>query len=107
MVDCAGMMDEVRWVKTEGEIRLLMKGDDLLDDAYLGLSRHQAGRGHGAIAPTVPMASATPAVLEEGMVSALEPAKECYHVQDTVVGRARGPEWISDKFNTDRMFAID
>src|SRR3989442_87005 len=35
MVDCAAMMDEVRWVKTEGEIRLLKKGADLLDDAYL------------------------------------------------------------------------
>src|SRR2546426_1006740 len=35
MVDCAAMMDEVRWVKTEGEIARLKKGADLLDDAYL------------------------------------------------------------------------
>lgn len=35
MVDCARMMDEVRWVKTPGEIALLKKGADLLDDAYL------------------------------------------------------------------------
>lgn len=34
MVDVAAMMDEVRWVKTEGEIALLKKGADLLDDAY-------------------------------------------------------------------------
>src|SRR5712692_4152432 len=27
IVDCAAMMDEVRWVKTEGEIRLLKTGD--------------------------------------------------------------------------------
>ena len=35
MVDCAVMMDEVRWVKTSGEIALLKRGADLLDDAYL------------------------------------------------------------------------
>src|SRR6266481_8586586 len=35
MIDCAAMMDEVRWVKTEGEIARLKKGADLLDDAYL------------------------------------------------------------------------
>jgi Xaa-Pro aminopeptidase len=46
-------------------------------------------------------------VLEEGMVLALEPAKEYYHIQDMVVVRARGPEWISDMFNTDQMFVIE
>jgi Xaa-Pro aminopeptidase len=35
MIDSAPMMDEVRWVKTEGEIQLLKKGADLLDEAYL------------------------------------------------------------------------
>jgi Xaa-Pro aminopeptidase len=35
MVDCAPMMDQVRWVKTPGEIALLKKGADLLDDASL------------------------------------------------------------------------
>src|SRR5262245_8844628 len=35
MVDCVAMMDEVRWVKTSGEIALLKRGADLLDDAYL------------------------------------------------------------------------
>lgn len=35
MVDCAQMMDEVRWVKTSEEIALLKKGADLLDNAYL------------------------------------------------------------------------
>src|SRR5688572_31936256 len=33
--DCAAMMDEVRWIKTEAEIRRLKVGADLLDDAYL------------------------------------------------------------------------
>ena len=35
MVDCVPMMDEVRWIKTPGEIALLKKGADILDDAYL------------------------------------------------------------------------
>jgi Xaa-Pro aminopeptidase len=35
MVDCTSMMDEVRWVKTPGEIARLKRGADLLDDAYL------------------------------------------------------------------------
>jgi len=33
--DCARMMDEVRWIKTPGEIELLRSAADLLDDAYL------------------------------------------------------------------------
>jgi Xaa-Pro aminopeptidase len=35
MVDCAPMMDEVRWVKTPAEIALLKQGADVLDEAYL------------------------------------------------------------------------
>lgn len=35
MSDCTQMMDEVRWIKTAGEIALLKRGADLLDDAYL------------------------------------------------------------------------
>ena len=34
MVDCAQMMEEVRWVKTPAEIALLRKAADLLDDVY-------------------------------------------------------------------------
>jgi Xaa-Pro aminopeptidase len=34
MIDCAAMMDEVRWIKTRGEIELLKHGADLLDEAY-------------------------------------------------------------------------
>jgi Xaa-Pro aminopeptidase len=34
MVDSTALMDEVRWVKTPGEIALLERGADLLDDAY-------------------------------------------------------------------------
>src|SRR5262249_34773918 len=34
LVDSTELMDEVRWVKTPGEIALLKRGADLLDDAY-------------------------------------------------------------------------
>lgn len=35
MVDCSRLMDRVRWIKTEEEIRLIRCAADLLDDAYL------------------------------------------------------------------------
>src|SRR5437773_3048983 len=45
-------------------------------------------------------------VLEEGMVLALEPAREYYHIQDMIVVRAGAPQLISDKFATDQMFVV-
>jgi len=235
MVDCAAMMDEVRWVKTEAEIRRLKVGADLLDDAYLevfptikageteravhsriigsclrrganwahgilnssrnlipyagesdntwakgdivrtdyvayvdgypghqsrnavlgkpsaeqvrdyGIAREIYGKTIDACRPGVSagdvyafvvkefakhgwsytsqlaghgvgswwhqqepvIARGSKLVLEEGMVLALEPAKEYYHIQDMIVVRAGGPQWISDKFNTDQMFVIE
>jgi Xaa-Pro aminopeptidase len=53
------------------------------------------------------IARSSPIVLEEGMVLALEPAREYYHIQDMVVVRAGAPELISDKFATDEMFVIE
>ena len=35
IVDCSRLMDEVRWIKTPGEVALLKEAADLLDDAYL------------------------------------------------------------------------
>src|SRR5262245_33855443 len=35
MVECTALMDRVRWIKTEEEVRLIRKAADLLDDAYL------------------------------------------------------------------------
>lgn len=234
MVDCTRMMDEVRWVKTPGEVALLKKGADLLDDAYLEVFatirpgdteravhsriigsclRRGANWAHGILNSStnlIPYAGesdtafrrgdvvrtdyvayvdgypghqsrnavlGTPSpqqqreyeitrdiyrmtidrcrpgvhagdvyefvvkefakhgwtyntalvghgvgcwwhqqepvlargsevVLEEGMVLALEPHKDYWHIQDMVVVRARGPELISDKFSTDQMFVI-
>lgn len=37
MVDCSRMMDEVRWVKTAGEVALQKRACDLLDDVLLEL----------------------------------------------------------------------
>lgn len=235
LVDCAGMLDAVRWVKTEGEIRLLKQGADLLDDAYLevfrGITagdterlvhsriignclRRGANWAHGILnsstnlipyagesdtvfrrgdvirtdyvayldgypghqsrnailgAPSAAqqrdyritreiygltidrcrpgvtagdvyefvvkefakhgwtyntslvghgvgcwwhqqepvLARGNTTVLEQGMVLALEPHKDFWHIQDMVVVRARGPELISDKFPTDQMFVIE
>ena len=35
MADCTELMDRVRWIKTEGEVDLLIKAADILDEAYL------------------------------------------------------------------------
>jgi Xaa-Pro aminopeptidase len=36
-VDCTALMDQVRWIKTDSEIRLFKQAADLLDDAYLAV----------------------------------------------------------------------
>jgi len=46
-----------------------------------------------------------PRRLEEGMVIAMEPHVDHWHIQDMFVIRANGPELISDKFPTDKIFA--
>jgi Xaa-Pro aminopeptidase len=53
------------------------------------------------------LARGSDVVLEEGMVLALEPHRDYWHIQDMVVVRAGGPQLISDKFSTDEMFVID
>jgi len=53
------------------------------------------------------LARGNPVVLEEGMVLALEPHKDFWHIQDLLVVRARGPQLISDKLATDEMFVIE
>lgn len=35
IADCSGLMDEVRWIKTPGEVALLREAADLLDEALL------------------------------------------------------------------------
>ena len=43
-------------------------------------------------------------LLEEGMVIAMEPHLGHWHIQDMWVVRASGPDLISAKFPTDRIF---
>ena len=35
IVDCTQMMDQIRWIKTPGEVELIRQGAKLLDEAYL------------------------------------------------------------------------
>jgi len=37
MIDCVAMMDQVRWIKTPAEIKLIKRGADLLDDVFLSV----------------------------------------------------------------------
>ena len=45
-----------------------------------------------------------PRVPEEGMVIAMEPHLDHWHIQDMFVVGTNGPALISDKFPTDRIF---
>ena len=42
--------------------------------------------------------------LEEGMVIAMEPHVNHWHIQDMFIVRNDGPELLSDRFNTDELF---
>lgn len=46
-------------------------------------------------------------VLEAGMVLALEPHKDHWHVQDMILVREGAPELLSDQFNTDDAYIVD
>jgi Xaa-Pro aminopeptidase len=45
--------------------------------------------------------------LEEGMVLAVEPYRDYWHIQDIVLVRKNGPLLLSDKFQTEEMFIIN
>jgi Xaa-Pro aminopeptidase len=48
----------------------------------------------------------SPIVLEEGMVLALEPHKDYWHVQDMVLVQQGAPVLLSPRFNTDQPFIV-
>jgi len=48
---------------------------------------------------------ANPRILEQGMVIAMEPHVNHWHIQDMLVVGANGPELLSTKFSTDEIFA--
>ena len=50
------------------------------------------------------IARGNPCRLEEGMVIAMEPHINHWHIQDMFIVRQGGPELLSDKFNTDEIF---
>ena len=41
MFECGELMDQVRWIKTAGEVTLLEEAANILDDAYLEALPHQ------------------------------------------------------------------
>jgi len=45
--------------------------------------------------------------LEEGMVLAIEPYRDYWHIQDLLVVRRDGPKLLSDKFSIEEVFVID
>jgi Xaa-Pro aminopeptidase len=45
--------------------------------------------------------------LEQGMVIAMEPHVNHWHIQDPFLITADGPKIISNKFNTDELFACN
>ena len=45
--------------------------------------------------------------IDEGMVLALEPYREHWHIQDLVHVGTRGPELLSDKFSIEELFTIE
>ncbi len=46
-------------------------------------------------------------VIEEGMVLALEPHADFWHLQDMVYVTGKGPRLLSDKMSTSEMFVVD
>lgn len=44
--------------------------------------------------------------LESGMVIALEPYIDYWHIQDLIVITEKGPKILSDKFSTEEMLAV-
>ncbi|WP_454916791.1 M24 family metallopeptidase [Xanthobacter sediminis] len=77
--------------------------------AEAGMAYHSMLAGHSVGAwwhQQEPVISrGNPRRLEEGMVIAMEPHVNHWHIQDMFVIRADGPELISDKFPTDEIFA--
>ena len=47
-----------------------------------------------------------PDVLEEGMVLAIEPRKDAWHVQDMILVQQGAPVLLSAKLGTDEVFVV-
>ena len=91
--------------KTAGEIyQFVVEQFETAGMAYKSmLAGHSVGAWWHQQEPVI--SRGNPRVLEEGMVIAMEPHVNHWHIQDMFVIRADGPELISDKFPTDEIFA--
>ncbi|MDB5777395.1 MAG: hypothetical protein JWP38_3528 [Herbaspirillum sp.] len=96
--------DQLRPGRTAGEVyRFVVERF-----AAAGMPYHSMLAGHGVGSwwhQQDPIISRdNPRVLEEGMVIAMEPHVNHWHIQDMFVIRADGPELLSGKFPTDEIF---
>ena len=71
---------------------------------YMALAGHGVGPWWHQQEPYI--ARNWPQELEEGMVLAMEPRIAYWHLQDLILVTKEGPEFLSDRFNTDEMFVI-
>jgi len=69
---------------------------------YSMLAGHSVGAWWHQQEPVI--SRGNPRVLEEGMVIAMEPHVDHWHIQDMLVIRADGPELLSTDFSTDEIF---
>ena len=91
-------------VRAGGVFEFVLKAFQQQGWPLLGLVVHSVGPWWHQQEPII--ARGSDIVLEEGMVLALEPHKEYWHIQDMVVVRKQGPELISGKFSTEQPFEI-
>ena len=74
-------------------------------DAQLNLVGHSAGPWWHQQEPFI-VRKAEDAI-EEGMVLALEPHADFWHLQDMVYVTGEGPRLLSDKMSTSEIFMVD
>jgi len=90
--------------KTAGEVyRFVVEAFAAKSMAYKSmLAGHSVGAWWHQQEPVI--SRDNPRQLEEGMVIAMEPHINHWHIQDMLLIGANGPELISDKFPTDEIF---
>ncbi|MFI5015418.1 MAG: M24 family metallopeptidase [Hyphomicrobiales bacterium] len=97
-------LDQCRPGRTAGEVyRFVVESFQAAGFTYRSmLAGHSVGAWWHQQEPVI--SRDNPRLLEEGMVIAMEPHVDHWHIQDMIVLRADGPELISDRFPTDQIF---